>query len=139
MVRIHPRLQVGLEYNPGADEIGFLGNAILNVESAAEPHLSLGTSSDRIGTPEGFQCYYLTFAKSFGRIGPYVSFNYSEFDQGLNLPFGVAYRLGAGLSAMYMDDGSRSHALLTYSRKDWSATLMWVWFKHPGISLTWGF
>ena len=139
MVRAHPRLQVGLEYNPGAEEVGFIGNALLNLESETEPHVSFGTSSDRIGTPEGFQCYYLTFAKSFSTIGAYVSFNYSEFEKGINLPFGVSYRLGPNISAMYMNDGRRSHALLTYSQSDWSVSLMWVWLKHPGISFSWGF
>src|SRR5688572_8343050 len=141
MVRVHPRVQIGLEYNPGEDEINPIGNVILNLESETEPHLSFGTSSDRIGTPEGVQCYYLTFAKGFPRqkLGAYVSFNYSEFEEGINLPFGVSYHLRPDLSAMYMNDGRKSHGLLTYSQADWSVSLMWVWFKHPGISMSWGF
>lgn len=139
--RVSPRFIAGIEYNPGADEIGPIANYTLAQESAKAPHLSLGTSSDRIGTPEGNQCYYLTVAKSFpnAKLSPYVSLNYSEFEDGLTLPFGVSYYVLPQLSAMYMNDGRRSHGLLTYMQSDWSVSLMWVWFKHPGISLSWGF
>jgi hypothetical protein len=53
--------------------------------------ISLGTSSDRIGTPPGPHAYYITFAKGIDklRIAPYLSINYSEFEQRINFPFGV--------------------------------------------------
>lgn len=136
-----PRLQVGIEYNPGADEVGFIGNLTIAEETETHPHASLGTSSDRIGTPEGFQCYYMTIAKSFPStgLGAYVSFNYSEFEDGVNFPFGVSYDIRPDLRALFMNDGRKSHGLLTYQDETWSVSLLWVWFRHAGISFSWGF
>ncbi len=103
--------------------------------------ISFGTSSDRIGTPPGPHAYYFTFAKSFptAKLSPYVSINYSEFDQQLNFPFGVSYGIVPGLSAMYMNDGRKSHVLLTHSQASWSVSAMLIWMKHPGISVSFGF
>ena len=139
--RFNERLQAGIEYNPGADEIGFIGNFMLAQETEKAPMVNLGTSSDRIGTPEGPKSYYVTFAKGFPKhkLGPYVTINYSEHDRGFNFPFGCSYTFQPGISAMFMNDGRKSHLLATYSKESWSVSLMWVWFKHPGISLSWGF
>ena len=68
-----------------------------------------------------------------------MSVNYSEFDQRINFPFGVSYGIGSGLSTMFMHDGRKSHLLLTYSKETYSVSLMWIWFKHPGISISFGF
>jgi len=135
------RFQAGLEWNPVAKEAGFIGNWTLSPETERYPMVNLGTSSDRIGTPPGPHAYYLTFAKSFpsAKIGPYVSVNYSEADRRINFPFGVSYQLQPGLSTMFMNDGRKSHVLLTYSRENWSVSAMWIWFKHPGISVSFGF
>jgi hypothetical protein len=139
--RATPALQVGIEWNPAVNEVGFIGNAILQAETAARPHISVGTSSYRIGTPEGPKCYYVTFAKGFPaqKVAPYVSINYSEHDDGFNFPFGVTIELAPEWRLMPMFDGSRSHLLLTYMRENYSVSLMWVWYKHAGISLSWGF
>jgi hypothetical protein len=103
--------------------------------------VNLGTSSDRIGTPAGPHAYYVTFAKSFpqARLGPYVSVNYSEFDREINFPFGLNYQIRPGLTTMFMNDGRKSHLLLTYARENWSVSAMWIWFRHPGISVSFGF
>lgn len=103
--------------------------------------MSLGTSSDRIGTPEGPKCYYLTVAKSLpnGRFAPYASLNYSEHDDEFNVPFGLNYRLGGPWTALYMHDGRRDHLLVAFAQEKWSASLLWVWFRHPGIALSWSF
>ena len=103
--------------------------------------INLGTSSDRIGTPPGPHAYYLTFAKSFpeAKLGPYFSINYSEFDRRINFPFGLNYHFRPEMNAMYMFDGHKSHLLLTYSRETWSVSAMWIWFRHPGISFSFGF
>jgi len=134
-------LQAGIEYNPNAREVGLIGNYILATETANQPMINLGTSSDRIGTPPGPRAYYVTFAKSFPelKLGPYVSVNYSEHDREINFPFGLSYELMPKWSSMFMNDGRRSHLLLTYTEEDWSVSAMWVWFKHPGISVSFGF
>lgn len=121
--------------------MGFIGNYILATETERMPMASLGTSSDRIGTPKGPKAYYLTLAKSVAgnRATPYVSLNYSEHDRGLNFPFGVNASLATQWDAMFMYDGQRSHLLLTYKAAAYNVSLMWIWFRHPGISLSWGF
>lgn len=103
--------------------------------------VSLGTSSDRIGTPAGPHAYYVTFAKSLTelKLGTYVSVNYSEFDQRLNFPFGASCQLFPGVTTLFMNDGRKSHLLLTYSQQDWSVSAMWIWLKRPGISISFGF
>lgn len=139
--RFTPRLQAGLEYNPRAGEVSVIGNYNLATESETSPMINFGTSSDRIGTPPGPHAYYFTFAKSIPKLkaGPYLSVNYSEYDRRLNLPFGVSYSLQPGLSAMFMNDGRKSHLLLTYSKENWSVSGLLIWMKHPGISVSFGF
>ena len=103
--------------------------------------INVGTSSDRIGTPRGPHAYYVTFAKGIRelRMAPYLSINYSEFDRRINFPFGVNIALNANWDTMFMHDGRKSHALLTFKGDRFNVTLLWVWFKHPGISVSWGF
>lgn len=140
MYQVNQRLQLGLEYNPNAREVGPLANYMLNFESATAPMINLGTSSDRIGTPPGPRSYYATFAKTFwSRVVPYVSINYSEHEGGFNFPFGANIFLDKHWVLLPMHDGRKSHLLLTYRGEDLSVSLMWVWFKHPGISISWGF
>lgn len=139
--RFTPRLQAGLEYNPNAGEVGFIGNYMIAHETPSRPMINLGTSSDRIGTPPGPHAYYITFAKGFEnlRIAPYLSINYSEYDQQINFPFGLNLSLARQLDSMYMMDGRRSHLLLTYKADVFNVSLMWIWLKHPGLSISWGF
>lgn len=72
-------------------------------------------------------------------MGAYLRINYSEYDRRLNVPFGVNYLVAPGLTTLFMHDGQKSHLLLTYSKEKWSISAMWVWFKHPGISISFGF
>lgn len=140
MYRFDNRLQLGLEYNPGAKELGPLVNYMVNFETENTPMINFGTSSDRIGTPAGKQSYYFTFAKTVqSRFLPYVSLNYSEYNNGFNFPFGASFFLDKNWVLMPMYDGQRSHLMLTYRGAGYSASLMWVWFKHPGVSLSWQF
>lgn len=139
--RLTPRVQAGLEYNPNASEVGFIGNWIANLESDSWPMVNFGTSSDRIGTPPGPHAYYVTFAKGLPalKIGAYLSINYSEADRQINFPFGVNYNLSPGITTLFMHDGRKSHILLTYSKEGWSVSAMLIWMKHPGISYSFGF
>ncbi len=136
--RFTPKLQAGLEWNPMAREVGFIGNYTLATETETRPMVNFGTSSDRIGTPPGPHAYYFTFAKSFPKqkLAPYVSINYSEYDRRLNLPFGVSYPVAPRLTTLLMNDGKRSHLLLTYTKESWSVSAMLIWMKHPGISFS---
>jgi len=111
--RIHRNAQVGFEYNPVVAEVGPLASLFLLTETDALPALFAGTSSDRIGSPEGTQAYYLTASKLLPgpAVSAYASLNYSEWDEGLNAPFGAEWFVWRGLSARYMYDGERSHVL----------------------------
>ena len=136
-----PRLQLGLEYNPVADEVGPLMTLFLLPEGERRPALFLGTSSDRIGSPAGTQSYYLTTAKYLPALhaSPYVSVNYSEWDKGWNLPVGANIELGHGLSVQPMYDGNRTHLLGTYATPRYSATLIWAWLERAGVAVSVGF
>ena len=135
------RLQLGLEYNPVAGEVGPLATLFLLTETERRPAVFLGTSSDRIGSPEGKQAYYLTAAKYLPpfRTSPYASLNYSEWDKGWNVPFGANIELGRGVSLQPMYDGHRTHLLGTYATERYSATLIWAWLERAGVAVSVGF
>ena len=139
--RVVPTLQLGLEYNPVAGEIGPLLTWFLLTEGERRPAVFLGTSSDRIGSPEGTQSYYLTSAKYLPvvRTSPYVSVNYSEWDDGWNVPFGANVEIGGGFSVQPMYDGHRTHLLGTYATQRYSATLIWAWLERAGVAFSVGF
>jgi hypothetical protein len=103
--------------------------------------LFLGTSSDRIGSPKGEQSYYLTASKLAPRIpvSMYVSLNYSEWDDGFNVPFGAEWFVAGPLSARYMYDGERSHAMVNVFGNHIGVSLMLVWMDTFGISVAGGF
>lgn len=139
--RLHRNLQVGIEFNPKADEIGPLVNLFLFTETETRPSVFLGTSSDRIGSPAGEQSYYLTGSKYIKEVSAsfYGTINYSEWDDKINFPFGGTYEFGQGLSTRYMYDGDRSHLMVNYFPNTWGVSLMWIWLEEPGISLSYGF
>jgi hypothetical protein len=116
-------------------------NWTIMTQTARQPLINFGTSSDRIGTREGTRAYYFTFAKGIERlrIAPYFSVNYSEADRKFNYPFGINIALGPQWDLLPMNDGRRSHLLLTYKERNWNITLMAIYMKHPGISLGFAF
>lgn len=135
------RLQLGVEFNAEAEEIGPLVTLFLLTETERRPALFLGTSSDRIGSPAGEQSYFATVSKFFPflRASVYVSLNYSEWDDGFNVPFGGEIELGRGFSVRPMFDGDRSHLLLNYFAGNVGVSLMYVWLERFGISFSTGF
>ena len=136
-----PTLQLGAEYNLAAGEVCPLLTWFLLTETERRPALFLGTSSDRIGSPEGKQAYYATVAKYLPplRASPYVTLNNSEWDNGWNVPFGAGFELGGGYSLRPMYDGNRTHLLGTYATERWSATFIWAWLERAGASISVGF
>lgn len=137
--RINPRLQAGFEYNPVVGEILPTVNWVLQTEAETTPMISFGTSSDRIGTPEGNHAYYVSMAKSLHglRAAPYVSMSYSEFKRGFEFPFGVNFSLAPQWDLLSMNDGRHTHLLLTYKQENYNVTLMLAWMKRPGLSIGW--
>lgn len=139
--RVLERLQLGVEFNAVLGEFNPLATLFVITETERRPALFLGTSSDRIGSPEGTQAYYATASKVVPGLGTsaYLSLNYSEWDDGFNAPFGAAKEIGRGFAARYMYDGQRSHALLDYYRENVGISLMWVWLEKFGVALHGGF
>jgi len=139
--RLLHTLQVGLEFNPVAEEVGPIATWFLLTESERRPALFLGTSSDRIGSPRGAQAYYLTTAKYLPtfRMSPYWSLNYSEWDERLNVPFGANLELGNGFSLQPMYDGHRTHLLGSWAGSNLSATIVWAWLERAGFAMSVGF
>jgi hypothetical protein len=139
--RVLPSLSIGLEYNPVVGEFVPRGNLYLQTETDSRPALIAGSSSDRIGTPEGNQAYFLTASKRIPGtpFAPYLGINYSEFDRGLNFPFGLTLNLHEKWSVLGMYDGQRSHLLLNYRAKGYVLSLMWIWLERVGVSFSTGF
>lgn len=132
---------MGLEVNPVADEVGPIATLFLLHEKNLSPALFLGTSSDRIGSPKGTQSYYATAAKSLGGwpASVYASLNYSEWDEGLNVPFGATVDLGHGFSMQPMYDGARTHLLASWSSSRYSITAIHAWLERFGFAVSAGF
>jgi hypothetical protein len=101
----------------------------------------MNTSSDRIGSPSGTQQYSIVVAKSLpgSNYAPYVGLTYSEFNDGLVVPWGVSYRFSPEWNLIFMNDGRNSHALATFSAKDWYGQIGWVWFRRMAVTVGWGF
>lgn len=139
--RIHQRLQIGVEYNPQAKEIGPLFSLFLFTETEKRPALFLGTSSDRIGSPAGKQSYFATASKYVPALHAsfYASLNYSEWDDAFNVPFGMTLELGKGFSVRPMYDGDRGHLMVNYYATQYGVSLMYVWFETAGVSFSFGF
>jgi hypothetical protein len=138
---VTPALTLGLEWNTAVGEVVFRGTYLLQAESDRHPQIHLGTSSDRIGTPEGYQQYSITFAKAIAGtpVSPYVSITYSGFEERLVYPFGASIQLADRWSLTAMNDGRRSHALLTFSDKDFYIQAGWIWFERWSLTLGFGF
>lgn len=138
---LHPRVQLGVELNLAAEEVGPLATVFLATETERRPAVFLGTSSDRIGSPEGTQSYYVTASKRLPRLplSIYGSVNYSEWDDGINFPAGVEVDLGRGFSVRPMYDGQRSHLMLNWQGERFGASLLYVWYERLGVAFFTGF
>lgn len=137
--RLNPRVQLGVEWNPGEQEFNPVGSWVVSPEGAKTPLVLFGLSSDRIGSPEGTMAYFATFAKTIPGtdLAPYVGVSYSEWERGFLLPFGLNARLSPEWSAMFLHDGRRSHAMATWSGAEWSVSALLIWMERPGISISW--
>jgi hypothetical protein len=132
---------VGVEFNAVVEEVNPPVTWFVVTEKERRPALFLGTISDRIGSPEGTTAYHATAGKHIPglKTSAYLSFNYSEWDDGVNVPFGAAQELGRNFAVRYMYDGQRSHALLDAYRGNVGVSLMWVWLERFGVALHGGF
>jgi hypothetical protein len=139
--RLLPSLQIGLEYNLSVAEIGPIATWFFLTEKTWRPAAFLGTSSDRIGSPEGTQAYYLTVAKNLDPVpvSVYGTVNYSEWSEGFNFPFGANIEVLPGVTVQPMYDGEQTHLLGMYSKSRYSTSLIYAWLENFGIAASVGF
>ncbi len=121
-------------------EVGPIVTWFVLSEGSIRPTVFLGTSSDRIGSPEGTQSYYATASRSLGSLPAtvYGTLNYSEWDEGWNVPFGAYVEIVPRVSVQPMYDGERTHAILTYARDRASVSLVYAWLEDFGIAASFG-
>lgn len=137
--RVHPRLSIGVEYNPRADDVGVLANLVAITETGKRPALILGTSSDRIGTPSG-RSFYATVSKNLSSeiklpLAAYVGVAYGTYEDRFRPLAGVTVNWTQSLSSLVIFDGVKVHPSLTYALGARHVfTFLLAQGKNPGIS-----
>lgn len=140
--RLHPRLTAGIEVNPRADQTGGRVSPLLNwlavTETEKRPALILGTSSDRIGTPDG-QSFYATLSKNLKRetrlpIAPYAGVAYSTYEDRLLPLAGLNVNFTINLSGTVIFDGVRVHPLVNYTWGRHAFSFLLAFANKPGFS-----
>ena len=141
--RIVPRLSVGIEYNPLANDVSGLANFLAVEETDTRPALMFGTSSDRIGTSHG-QAFYGTLSKDLERwiqlpIAPYVGASYGTFDHKLRAIGGTNIRLSKKAGALIIYDGVHVHPTFSWTEGQHVFTLLLVEGEHFGLAYNFSF
>lgn len=142
--RWHPRVHVGLEFNPKVGEVHPLLTLIPVTETRNRPAVIFGISSDRIGTPSGTS-FYLTTSKDLEHwtglpIAPYVGVVYGTYEGEVRPIGGLSIRLPKNFTSLMQFDGHKLHPGLTYSLNDTHAlTFLLVRMKQPGVTYTFSF
>ena len=135
---MHPRLQIGVEWNPRVDELNPLLNAHLMTETRTRPALIVGTSSDRIGTPSG-TAYYATLSKDLSPwlkwpIAPYAGVSYGTFEDRARFIGGLSAALGGSFSGMFIWDGVNPHLSAGVDIGRWNLSALLIDLEDPGLS-----
>jgi len=136
--RFHPRLTVGVEYNPLAGKVSPLANVVALTETHKRPALILGTSSDRIGTPHG-QSFYATVSKNLKHatgwpVAPYAGVAYGTFEDRLRVIGGLNINLAERWSSTILFDGVRVHPLINYTRGRHQFGVIFERGRNPGVN-----
>jgi hypothetical protein len=136
--QVHPRLQLGIEYNPLAHEVAPLMNLLIVTETEKRPALMLGTSTDRIGTPEG-QAFFATVSKNLTNIvglpiGPYAGVSFGTYDHRFRPIGGLTIFLPKGFSIITTYNGVHVHPLLNFTHGRHALSLVMVKGRQPGMS-----
>lgn len=123
------------------NELGFRGTLLLQHATENRPQIHFNTSSDRIGSPPHTQQYSFTATQGIPNttLAPYASLTYSEWDDELVFPFGMNWQINPNWGLLGMNDGRKSHLLLTYSKETYYVQLGWIWLERPAITVGWGF
>lgn len=136
--KFHPRVQVGIEYNPRAGEFAPLANILVLTETRRRPALMIGTSTDRIGTPSG-QAFYATLSKNLKSatglpIAPYAGVAYGTYEHRARPIGGLSISLPKNFSILATYNGVNVHPLLIYSHGRHALSLIMVKGRDPGMS-----
>ena len=134
-----PRLTLGVEYNPLANDVNPLVNFVAMKESEYLPGIILGTSSDRIGTASG-TAFFVTASKDLEEltglpIAPYVGASYGTFDDELVPIGGLNVRVGDHFSARAVFDGKKVHPMFSWAVDRHEFGLLFAFGKldNPGV------
>ncbi len=139
MYRVNSDLQIGVEYNPLASDVGPLLNWRAIRENSSRPALIIGTSSDRIGTPTG-RAFYATVSKEVtDGVTIYVGASYSQFEKKILIPAGVSFQLDDNWNTLFSYDGVDFHPMVSYSWDRYSLTLLLANTRYPGFGFSVGF
>ena len=111
-----PRVELGIEFNPKAEQVSPLANVRVLNETASRPAVMVGTSSDRIGTPSG-RAYFATLSKDLERatglpVAPYLGAAYGEFEDETKAIGGLHVRWSDRWTSTHLWDGYNLHHLL---------------------------
>lgn len=136
--QLHPRLQVGIEYNPRAGEFAPLMNVVILTETKRRPALMFGTSTDRIGTPSG-QAFFATVSKNLKGatglpIAPYAGASFGTYDHRFRPIGGLTIFLGRGFAVIATYNGVQLHPVLNFSHGRHALSLIMVKGRQPGMS-----
>lgn len=136
--QIHPRIRLGVEYNPLADDVGALANVLVLPEQGHRPAILLGTSSDRIGTPEG-RAFFGTLSKDLRNetglpLAPYAGASFGTFDDRWRPITGLKLDFTDRLDSTILFDGVKFHPTLNYTSGRHAFGLILVRGRHPGLS-----
>jgi hypothetical protein len=136
--RLLPRVIVGVEYNPLDSDVGPLLNVIAMTETSKRPALIVGTSSDRIGTPEG-RSFYVTLSKDLTEstglpIAPYVGYSYGQFEDRGRVIGGLNVTFNDWMQSQVIFDGVKVHPILNFSFGRHQIGLMFAQGRNPGVS-----
>jgi hypothetical protein len=137
--RVHPRISVGVEYNPRASDVGLLANVVAITETVRRPALIFGTSSDRIGTPRG-RSIYATVSKDISNlvklpIASYFGVAYGSYEHRFLPIAGLTINWTNNLSSLVIFDGVKVHPTFTYALgRRHVFTFLLAQGKNPGAS-----
>lgn len=114
--QFNDEFSAGLEWNPLADDLGPIANWRFVDETDSTPALMLGTSSDRIGTPDG-RSVYLTAAKSLDEltglpVAPYAGVAWGGYEDEFRFIGGVSIAWNDDWHSLHLWDGVNIHSVV---------------------------